>query len=156
MMTKINPMTIALNEAEKAGKNGEIPVGAVVYSPKAKEVIAKAGNQVEAMQNPLYHAEMIAINEACKKLGIKTLDDLDIYVTLEPCSLCASAISLVRLKRLYFGAYDAKSGGVVHGAKIFQNKSCHFRPEVYGGIEEQRASSLIKDFFAKIRALKNE
>lgn len=149
-----NPMSLAIIQAEIAAKNGEIPVGAVIFSAQENQVIASAGNRVEADQNPLAHAEIIAINSACQKLGVKTLDNLDLYVTLEPCSLCASAISLARLKRLYFGAYDLKSGGVLHGAKIFQSSSCHHVPEIYSGIEEKKCSALLQNFFEGLRVIK--
>ncbi|MGD9637879.1 MAG: nucleoside deaminase [Alphaproteobacteria bacterium] len=149
-----NPMQFALLQAEIAGKNGEIPVGAVIFDAKENKIVASAGNRVEETKNPLNHAEILVINEACRKLGSKTLDNLDIYVTLEPCPLCASAISLVRLKRLYFGAYDPKSGGVLHGPKIFQSSSCHHIPEIYSGIEEMKCSEIIRNFFTEIRMIK--
>lgn len=137
-------MSLALEEAEAAARRGEVPVGAVIVRQGA--VIAAAGNRVEELGDPTAHAEMLAIR-AATALGAKRLDDCDLYVTLEPCPMCAAAISLARLRRLYFGAYDPKSGGVEHGAKVFDHATCHHRPEVYGGLEENRAAEMLRAFF---------
>jgi tRNA(adenine34) deaminase len=141
-------MALALAEAEAASARGEVPVGAVIV--RGGEVIARAGNRVEELGDPTAHAEMVVIRQAAA-LGDKRLEDCDLYVTLEPCPMCAAAISLARIRRLYFGAYDPKGGGVEHGAKVFDHATCHHRPEIYGGLEESRAARLLRDFFAPRR-----
>ncbi|KIL98122.1 tRNA-specific adenosine-34 deaminase [Paramagnetospirillum magnetotacticum MS-1] len=141
-------MAQALAEAEAAGARGEVPVGAVVVQDG--RIIARAGNRVEELGDPTAHAEMLAIR-AATVLGDKRLEDCDLYVTLEPCPMCAAAISLARIRRLYFGAYDPKSGGVEHGSKVFDHATCHHRPEVYGGLEERRSAELLRVFFAERR-----
>ncbi len=138
-------MALALAEAEAASARGEVPVGAVIV--RDGEVIARAGNRVEELGDPTAHAEMLAIRQATA-LGDKRLENCDLYVTLEPCPMCAAAVSLARVRRLYFGAYDPKGGGVEHGAKVFDHATCHHRPEIYGGIEESRAAQLLRTFFA--------
>lgn len=142
-------MALALAEAEAAGARGEVPVGAVVVRDGA--VVARAGNRVEERGDPTAHAEMEALRAATALLGDKRLEDCDLYVTLEPCPMCAAAISLARIRRLYFGAYDPKSGGVEHGAKVFDHATCHHRPEIYGGLEERRSAELLRAFFAERR-----
>jgi tRNA(adenine34) deaminase len=144
-------MQTAFNLAKKASLLGEVPVGAVVVNPKTNTIIAQAHNLVEAQQNPLAHAEMLAIEQALAHTAGKYLQDYDLYVTLEPCALCASAISATRIRRLYFGAYDPKTGGVCHGAHVFKSPSCHFKPEVYGGMMEQQCSQLLTEFFQERR-----
>ena len=144
-------MEQALAQARTAAARGEVPVGAVVVEPSAALVLAVAGNRTEADADPTAHAEMLAIRAACAVLGTPRLEGCDLYVTLEPCTMCAAAISFARIRRLYFGAYDPKSGGVEHGARFFNRETCHHRPEVYGGIEEGAASLLLKDFFASRR-----
>jgi len=139
-------MTRALAEAEAAGARGEVPVGAALIGPDGA-VVAACGNRVVAGHDPTAHAEMLALREGATKLGAKQLDGCDLYVTLEPCAMCAAAISLARIRRLYFGAYDPKAGGVEHGARVFYQPTCHHRPEVYGGIEERRAAALLRAFF---------
>lgn len=141
-----DPMALALAEAEAAGARGEVPVGAVLVDA-AGAVLAQAGNRVEDLRDPTAHAEMLAIRAAAAALGAKRLEGADLYVTLEPCAMCAAAISFARLRRLYFGAYDPKGGGVEHGARIFAQATCHHRPEVYGGIAETQAAKLLQDFF---------
>ena len=141
-------MAQALEQAEAAAARGEVPVGAVMVQDG--QVIASAGNRVEELADPTAHAEMLVIR-AATALGDKRLDDCDLYVTLEPCPMCAAAISLARVRRLYFGAYDPKSGGVEHGAKVFDHATCHHRPEVYGGLEESRAAAMLKAFFLEKR-----
>ena len=139
-------MTLAFAEAEAAGWRGEVPVGAVLIGADGV-LIAASGNRVEERHDPTSHAEMVVLREATAKLGAKQLDGCDLYVTLEPCPMCAAAISLARIRRLYFGAYDPKGGGVEHGARIFDQPTCHHRPEVYGGIDERRAAALLRAFF---------
>jgi tRNA(adenine34) deaminase len=140
------PMAIAFAEAEAAGWRGEVPVGAVLVGDDGA-VIAASGNRVEEQRDPTAHAEMLVLREAAAALDAKQLDGCDLYVTLEPCPMCAAAISLARVRRLYFGAYDPKAGGVEHGARIFDQPTCHHRPEVYGGIDERRAAALLRAFF---------
>ena len=140
------PMALAFAEAEKAGWRGEVPVGAVLVGPDGA-VIAVSGNEVEAGNDPTGHAEMLVLRAGAAALGQKLLDGCDLYVTLEPCPMCAAAIALARIRRLYFGAYDPKSGGVEHGPRIFAQPTCHHRPEIYGGIDERRAGALLRAFF---------
>jgi len=144
-------MQQAIAEAEKAAQRGEVPVGAVIVDSASNTVIAAAGNRVEERQDPLAHAEMLAIRAALEKQGGKYLENFDLYVTLEPCPLCAAAISLARLRRIYFGAYDPKSGGTEHGPRIFDHDTCHHKPDVYGGLEESRCAALMTDFFSQKR-----
>ena len=139
----------ALEQAKAAGAAGEVPVGAVVV--RDGTVIAAAGNRVEADQNPQAHAEMLAIAEACRVLGRKWLEDCDLYVTLEPCPMCAGALSLARIRRVYYGAADPKSGGVDHGPRVFARPTCHHAPEVIAGVEERRCGELLTAFFARRR-----
>lgn len=140
-------MDIALAEAEAAAARGEVPVGAAVVDG-AGHVVARAGNRTLELKDPTAHAELLAIREACRALGSERLTGCDLYVTLEPCPMCAGAISFARLRRLYYGAPDEKGGGVDHGPRIFSHATCHHRPEVYGGIAETRAAALLRDFFA--------
>lgn len=140
-------MLLALGEAERAAERGEVPIGAVIIDPAERSVIVAHGNRVLERSDPTAHAEMIVIQAACRALGSERLDGLDLYVTLEPCPMCAQAISFARMRRLYFGAADEKGGGVEHGPRIFSQPTCHHAPEVYGGIDESRASVLLRDFF---------
>lgn len=142
-----NPMQIALAEAEAAAARGEVPVGAVIVDAGGR-VLARAGNRVLADRDPTAHAELLAIRAAARALGSERLIDCDLYVTLEPCAMCAQAISFARLRRVYFGASDEKGGGVEHGARVFTQPTCHHRPEVYGGIGERAAARLLREFFA--------
>ncbi len=144
-------MEMALAEARAAGARGEVPVGAVIVAPDAT-VVARAANRMEELGDPTAHAEMLAIRAACAATGEGRLDGCDLYVTLEPCPMCAQAISFARLRRLTFAAYDPKGGGVEHGPRIFRAASCHHRPEVYGGIDERPAAELLEAFFAGLRA----
>ena len=139
-------MDQALREARAAGARGEVPVGAVVVSP-AGEVVARAGNRSRELADPTAHAEMLAIRAACAALGAERLTGHDLYVTLEPCPMCAGAISVARLRRLYYGAADPKSGGTAHGARVFAHPQCHHAPEVYDGIGAAEAERLLKTFF---------
>lgn len=143
-------MQAALAEAERAAGRGEVPVGAVVVAPDGR-VLAAAGNRTRELKDPTAHAELLAIRAACAALGEERLAGCDIHVTLEPCPMCAAAISFARLGRLYFGAPDPKGGGVEHGARVFNQPTCHHAPEVYGGIGEAAASRLLKTFFAARR-----
>ncbi len=145
-MGKSTPMELALAEAEAAAARGEVPVGAVVMWDGA--VIAAAGNRTLELRDPTAHAEMLAIREAASVLGSERLGDCDLHVTLEPCPMCAAAISFARIRRLYYGASDPKGGAVEHGVRYFHSVTCHHRPEVYGGIGESEASALLKRFFA--------
>ena len=145
-----SPMDLALAEAEAAALRGEVPVGAVIVDAKGV-VIAKAGNRVMELKDPTAHAEMLAIRAAAAHLGSERLIGCDLYVTLEPCPMCATAISFARLRRLYFGAADEKGGGVEHGPCIFGQPTCHHAPEIYGGLSERLASQMLKDFFAARR-----
>ncbi|MEE8294411.1 MAG: nucleoside deaminase [Sphingomonadales bacterium] len=142
-----NYMEEAFLEAGFAQDRGEVPVGAVIVDPKTKKIIARSGNQVMELKDPTGHAEIQAIREACSILRSERLPGFDLYVTLEPCAMCATAISFARLRRLYFGAEDLKMGGVLNGPKIFSNPNCHHAPEVYDGMGAARAKKLMQDFF---------
>jgi tRNA(Arg) A34 adenosine deaminase TadA len=142
-----SPMARALAAAEAAAARGEVPVGAVVVDGASGAVLAASGNRVEESGDPTRHAELIAIQEALRRVGRKRLTGCDLYVTLEPCAMCAAAIAHARLRRLYFGAYDPKGGAVEHGPRIFQQPTTLHRPEIYGGIEESRAGELLREFF---------
>lgn len=144
---RLDYMDQALTEAQRAGSAGEVPVGAVVVDRKTGEILARAGNRTERDCDPTAHAEILALRAAAALRQSTRLPECDLYVTLEPCPMCAAAISFARIKNLYFGAYDPKSGGVEQGACIFDQPTCHHCPEIYGGIEESRAAQLLKDFF---------
>ncbi|HLJ64376.1 MAG TPA: nucleoside deaminase [Stellaceae bacterium] len=144
-------MSLALAEAHRAAQRGEVPVGAVLVEGGSGKVLAIAGNRVEELNDPTAHAEILAIRAACAALKSARLAQCDLYVTLEPCALCAAAISLARLRRLYFGAYDPKGGAIEHGPRFFHQPTCHHRPEAYGGIEERQSSLLLKRFFEERR-----
>lgn len=143
-------METALIEARAARDRGEVPVGAVITAPGGK-IIATAGNRTRELNDPSAHAELLAIRIACKVLGREKLTGCHIYVTLEPCAMCAGAISLARLERLYYGTSDPKSGGVEQGARVFEQPQCHHRPEVYSGISETECRQVLQDFFAERR-----
>ncbi|MEP1768690.1 MAG: nucleoside deaminase [Sulfitobacter sp.] len=143
-------MQAALAQARAAADRGEVPVGAVVVSPQG-EVIAQAGNRTREDNDPTAHAEMLAIRAACKHLGAERLTGCALYVTLEPCPMCAAAISAARIARLYYGASDPKSGGVAQGARVFAHPQCHHVPEIYDGIAERESAALLIDFFAAKR-----
>jgi tRNA(adenine34) deaminase len=142
-------MDMALDEARTAAERGEVPVGCVIVRDGA--VVARAGNRTLADHDPTAHAEIVAIRAAGKALGSERLDDCDLYVTLEPCAMCAGAIAFARIRRLYYGAPDPKGGAVDNGVKFFASASCHHRPEVYGGMAEAEASALLKGFFQERR-----
>ncbi|MGH7159149.1 MAG: nucleoside deaminase [Acetobacteraceae bacterium] len=143
-------MEIALEEARAAERRGEVPVGAVVLGPDGA-ILARAGNRVEE-QDAAAHAELLALRAAAEKRATPRLEGCDIVVTLEPCPMCAAAISLYRIRRLVFGAYDPKSGGVEHGPRIFASPATHHRPEVIGGVLESESAALLKAFFAQRRS----
>ena len=143
-------MTTALVLARDAMAEGEVPVAAIITNAEG-EVIAKASNRVERDGDPTAHAEMLAIREAVAQLGQQRLNDCDLWVTLEPCPMCAGAIAHARLRRVYYGAEDPKSGGVSHGARVFNHPTCHHKPEVYSGISGEAASQLLKEFFQSKR-----
>lgn len=140
-------MEAALDEAERAAARGEVPVGAVLVDSASGRIVSAAGNEVEALNDPTAHAEILAIRRACVELSDPRLQAHDLYVTLEPCAMCATAIAHARLRRLYFGAYDPKGGGVDHGARVFERATCHHRPEVVGGVMESKCGDLLKGFF---------
>ena len=144
------PMDIALAEARAAATRGEVPIGAVVVASDGT-VLARAGNEVEARHDAAAHAELLALRAAAAQRGEPRLVDCDLFVTLEPCPMCAQAISFFRIRRLVFGAYDAKGGGVEHGARVFDATSCFHRPAVIGGVREAEAAALLRDFFSKRR-----
>jgi tRNA(adenine34) deaminase len=144
------PMDLALEEARAAAARGEVPVGAVIVSEEG-EVLAQAGNRTLELRDPTAHAELIAIRAAAGRLGSERLTGCDLYVTLEPCAMCAAAISFSRLRRLYFGAADPKGGAVEHGPRLFGQPTCHHAPEVYGGLSETAAVDLLKTFFGARR-----
>ena len=144
------PMALALAEAKKAAALGEVPVGAVLVDAEG-QILAAAGNRVETRRDPTAHAEILVLRAATKSRGAKHLADCDLWVTLEPCAMCAAAIGFARLRRLYFGAYDPKGGAVEHGARLFDRREANPRPEIYGGIAELRAAQLLREFFAERR-----
>ena len=144
---KASPMALALAEARAAGARGEVPVGAVVVEAASGAVLARAGNRTEADNDPSAHAEILALRAAAAAKGAPRLPDCDLYVTVEPCAMCAAAISFARIRRLYFGAGDPKMGAVEHGPRFFAQPTCHHAPQVYSGIGEAEAAALMRDFF---------
>ncbi len=141
-------MAAAFAEARAAAARGEVPVGAVIVDPKKNKIIAKAGNRTLELKDPTAHAEVLAIREACRKTKSERLTGLNLHVTLEPCALCAAAISFARIARVYYGAEDQKGGAVDHGPRFFHQPTCHHSPEVYGGIGETESAALLQGFFA--------
>src|ERR1700686_1918295 len=148
-MTAPSFMDLALKTAENAGKAGEVPIGCVIV--RGFEVIATAGNRTLTDRDPTAHAEILAIRQAAEAIGTERLVDCDLYVTLEPCTMCAGAISFARIRRLYYGAADPKGGAVESGGRFFASPTCHHRPEIYGGIAELEAAALLRGFFAELR-----
>lgn len=144
-------MALALIEAQAAAKAGEVPVGAVIVDNLTGKVLARTHNRVERDNDPTAHAEVLAIRSLGKQVGSARLEDCDLYVTLEPCPMCATAISFARIRRVYYGAYDPKGGGVDHGPRIYEHSTCHHRPEVYGGLSEKACVALLKSFFQERR-----
>jgi tRNA(Arg) A34 adenosine deaminase TadA len=143
-------MERALQQARAAAQRGEVPIGAVIVGPDGA-ILAEAGNRIEGDGDPTAHAELLAIRAAAAKLGAPRLVDCDLHVTLEPCPMCAQAIAFARIRRLYYGAADPKGGGVEHGPRIFNQPTCHHRPEVYAGIGEREAAELLRGFFRERR-----
>ncbi len=143
-------MEIALAEARAAAARGEVPIGAVIVATDGR-VVAQAGNRTREHSDPTAHAEVLAIRAACAAAGSERLTGADLYVTLEPCAMCAAAISFARVRTLYYGAADAKGGGVTHGARVFSHATCHHAPAVYGGFSETEAASLLRAFFSERR-----
>jgi tRNA(Arg) A34 adenosine deaminase TadA len=144
------PMRLAFAEAEAAAARGEVPVGAVV-ADKSGTVLASAGNRTLELKDPTAHAELLVIRAAARAIGSERLTECDLYVTLEPCAMCAAAISFARIRRLYFAAPDEKMGAVEHGGRFYSQPTCHHRPDVYSGIGEARAAALLRDFFSARR-----
>lgn len=145
-------MKLALKEAQKAFFEDEVPVGVVIVNATTGQVVAKARNQTEHGGDPTKHAEMLAIQKACKKMGTKRLWDCDMYVSLEPCTMCAAAISFARIEKLFIGATDEKGGAVLNGVRFFESKTCLFKPEVYEGVLAEESQKLLKDFFKNKRS----
>ena len=145
----MDPMQLAFEEAHAAAMRGEVPVGAVVM--REGQLLAMAGNRTRELNDPTAHAEMLALRSACAAIGDERLVGADLYVTLEPCPMCAAAISFSRIRRLYFGASDAKGGAVESGVRLYASPSCHHAPEVYGGIRAREAAAMLKDFFVRRR-----
>ncbi|SLN21326.1 tRNA-specific adenosine deaminase [Ruegeria meonggei] len=143
-------MDKALVEARAAADRGEVPVGAVIVAPDG-HVVAQAGNRTRELNDPTAHAEILALRAACAAAGSERLPDHDLYVTLEPCAMCAAALAAARIRRIYYGAADPKSGGVAHGARVFTHSQAHHVPEVYDGIGGREATALLKEFFAARR-----
>jgi tRNA(adenine34) deaminase len=150
MNPSLSAMNAAMAEAEAAAARGEVPVGAIITNAEG-QIIAAAGNRVEAWRDPAAHAEMLALRQAATHYGQKFLAACTITVTLEPCPMCAAAIGLYRVRRLVFGAYDPKSGGVDHGPRIFEQNTCHHRPEIIGGVAEAANAALLRQFFGTRR-----
>lgn len=144
-MKRPDYMALAFDEAEAAAARGEVPIGAVIV--QGNEIVARAGNRTRELNDATAHAEILAIREASGRLGQERLTGLDLYVTLEPCTMCAAAISFARLRRLYFGAADDKGGAVVSGVRFYASPTCHHAPDVYAGIGETRAAEMLKSFF---------
>ena len=146
-----SPMEAAFEQARNAETRGEVPIGAVIVDGLTGEILSAEGNQIEQRNDPTAHAEILALQKAAKARQSPRLIDCDLYVTLEPCPMCAQAISFARIRRLYFAAYDPKGGGVDHGPRIYSHSTCHHQPEVIGGVREQEASDLLQNFFKKRR-----
>jgi tRNA(Arg) A34 adenosine deaminase TadA len=150
-MDTVSPfLQMAIDEAEKAGARGEVPVGAVLVDEKGV-VVAVSGNRVEERKDPTAHAEILVLQAGSSEKGAARLDTCDLYVSLEPCAMCAAAISFARIRRLYFAAYDMKGGAVDHGPRFFSQPTCHHAPEVYGGLGGEKARTLLQDFFKERR-----
>lgn len=146
-----SPMIFALEYAVRGFVEDEVPIGAIIIHRPTGKIITAQHNQMHALKNPLAHAEMLAITDACHILDQQRLNDCILYVTLEPCPMCAQAISFARFYKVIFGAYDPKGGGIIHGARIFEQSSCHFQTEIIGGVQESACQSILKDFFQSKR-----
>ncbi len=143
-------MSVALDEARSASQRGEVPVGAVVVLDN--RILTRAGNRTRELNDPTAHAEILAIREACQRLGSERIGEADLYVSLEPCAMCAAAISFARIRRLYFAASDEKGGAVVNGPRFFSSPTCHHTPDIYSGFAETEAAEILKDFFRSKRS----
>ena len=154
-MTPEDYIRRTLTLAKQAAECDEIPVGCLIVDPQKQEIVAEAHNKSQHIGNATDHAEMLCLREACQKLNQNRLRNMDMYVTLEPCTMCAAAISFARIKHLYFGAYDEKGGAVVNGIKFFEQPTCHHHPLISGGILEQECSQILKDFFQNKRKKKD-
>lgn len=146
-----NHMTEAFHQAELALNRGEVPIGAVLVEPDTKKILSADGNRTIELKDPSAHAEMLVIRKGCQVRGSERLEGCDLYVTIEPCPMCAAAISFARIRRLYFGAEDEKMGGVINGPRIFTSTSCHHQPEVFDGIGAGRAKKIMQEFFRQKR-----
>ena len=146
----VSPMLVALDQAKIGFDAEEVPVGAVIIEAQTGKIVSKAHNRVQQLQDPTAHAEILAIRSASYKVGNARLTNLDLFVTLEPCAMCAHAISLARINKLVFGAYDSKNGGVENGVRVFSNPACNHIPEIIGGVYETEASDILREFF-KVR-----
>ena len=144
-------ISIALELAKESADKGDVPVGAVIVDPSTDTIIATSHNRANIDQDPTLHAEIVCIREACKKIGSKLLEGYELYVTLEPCAMCAAAISYAKISKIYFGAYDSKFGAIENGVRLFESDSALFVPEIYGGIMEQQSVELLRSFFAARR-----
>lgn len=144
-------MTLALEEAKSAAARNEVPIGAVIVDPRDNSVIASASNRTRELRDPSAHAEMLAIREACAKAGAQRIPELDLYVSLEPCAMCAAAISFARIRRLVFAAPDPKGGGVLHGGKFYEQPTCHHRPNVSHGTLADECGDILRGFFREKR-----
>jgi tRNA(Arg) A34 adenosine deaminase TadA len=152
-MISEDPMQLAFDAALGAFMSDEVPVGAVVTNSLTGEILGQAGNRVKADCDPSAHAEILVLRTACQARGHPQLPDCDLYVTLEPCAMCATAISHARIRRVIFAAYDPKGGGIEHGARVYEHSTCHHKPEVIGGIREAEAAALLKRFFQNRRQI---
>ena len=155
-MKEFGLMKLALNEAGASQRRGEVPVGAVVVNPQNGEILAQAGNRTEELGDPSAHAELLAIRAAAARLGSSRLLNCDVYVTLEPCAMCAAAIALAKLRKLVFGAYDPKGGAVEHGPRLFSHPTINHRPEIIGGVMELDCAELLTTFFRDRRNKSND
>jgi tRNA(Arg) A34 adenosine deaminase TadA len=140
-------MSLALEEAKQAAARDEVPIGAVLVDPADGTVIAANGNRTRALKDPTAHAEILVIRAACERMGAQRIPGLDLYVTLEPCAMCAAAISFARVRRVVFGALDPKGGGILHGGKFFEQPTCHHRPEVVSSVLDQECGTILKEYF---------
>lgn len=144
-------MALALEEAKRAAERHEVPIGAVIVNPESGEVLASNGNRTRELNDPTAHAEILVIREACEKAGAQRIPEMDLYVTLEPCAMCAGALSFARIRRVIFGASDPKGGGILHGGKFFEQPTCHHRAEIMHGVLETECGTILREFFKQKR-----